>query len=142
MFSGSSSISSGILVHSLLSWYTFSAFDSLFLLSGKIVRLLESQLQNIGINALKFAQSRNDILNISADISASAQFTMADRYFISRSNDIVQQLDNAFAQHQYVEATRVLCDFIWNEFADWHVEVTFCFLLYSNFDILFLVFPR
>lgn len=52
-----------------------------------------------------------------------ADWSLADSYIWARLNAVVSDVERLFANHQYGEAGRQIYDFIWNEFADWYVEI-------------------
>ena len=50
-------------------------------------------------------------------------YTLADRWIISRYSRLVAEVDRLMESYNYGEAGRQIYDFVWNEFADWYVEI-------------------
>jgi len=49
--------------------------------------------------------------------------TSADRWVLARQARIIREVARLFDGHQYGEAGRQIHEFLWNEFADWYLEV-------------------
>ncbi|MDR0690496.1 MAG: valine--tRNA ligase, partial [Streptococcaceae bacterium] len=47
-----------------------------------------------------------------------------DRFILSRLNETIEKVDENFERFEFGEAGRVLYNFIWDEFADWYLELT------------------
>jgi valyl-tRNA synthetase len=47
-----------------------------------------------------------------------------DRWILSRLSGLVANVQRLFDTHQYGEAGRQIRDFLWDEFADWYVEIS------------------
>ncbi len=52
------------------------------------------------------------------------QFTLADRWILSRTDDLTESVTRLFEAYQFGEAGRQIRDFLWDEFADWYVEMS------------------
>jgi len=50
-------------------------------------------------------------------------WTLADSWIWARLNELVREVERLFSNYQYGEAGRQIYEFIWNEFADWYVEI-------------------
>lgn len=50
-------------------------------------------------------------------------FTLADRWIISRFNRTVAEVSQNLEKYELGEAARALYEFIWNEFCDWYIEM-------------------
>jgi valyl-tRNA synthetase len=50
-------------------------------------------------------------------------YTVADRWIMSRYQQLVSDVDRLMRGYNYGEAGRQIQDFIWSEFADWYVEI-------------------
>ena len=50
-------------------------------------------------------------------------YTVADRWIMSRYQQVVADVDRLMTGYNYGEAGRQIQDFIWSEFADWYVEI-------------------
>ncbi|MFL1695925.1 valine--tRNA ligase [Weissella kandleri] len=59
-----------------------------------------------------------------AELPARDQMTLADRWILSRLNQTVENVTNNFDKFEFGEAGRALYNFIWNDFADWYIEMT------------------
>ena len=46
-----------------------------------------------------------------------------DRWIISRLNRVAGQVERFMGEYNFGEAQRVIHDFMWGEFADWHIEL-------------------
>lgn len=51
------------------------------------------------------------------------EYTMADRWIISRVNSVAKSVTRLLDGYDLGEAGRQLYDFIWNEFCDWYIEM-------------------
>jgi valyl-tRNA synthetase len=49
---------------------------------------------------------------------------LAERYICSRCHEVVQDVSLSLDKFHFSEAGRVIYDFLWDEFADWYIEVT------------------
>jgi len=47
----------------------------------------------------------------------------SDRWILSRINRITKQVDKAVKTYNYAEASRLIYDFFWSDFADWYIEL-------------------
>jgi valyl-tRNA synthetase len=53
-----------------------------------------------------------------------ARLTLPDRWILSRLTGLIGNAQRLFDSCQYGEAGRQMLDFLWNEFADWYVEIS------------------
>ncbi|MBR6755474.1 MAG: valine--tRNA ligase [Peptococcaceae bacterium] len=51
------------------------------------------------------------------------EYTLADRWIISRLNSVAKSVTRLLDAYDLGEAGRQLYDFIWNEFCDWYIEM-------------------
>lgn len=51
------------------------------------------------------------------------EYTLADRWIISRLNQRAGEVDQLLERYDLGEAAKVLYDFIWDEFCDWYIEL-------------------
>ena len=51
------------------------------------------------------------------------ELELADRWILSRLNRTVESVDAAMDAYNFAEASRLLYDFFWSDFADWYVEL-------------------
>ncbi len=61
---------------------------------------------------------------IKAGLPPTAEMDLPARWIISRLNRLVASVDNLFGIYQYGEAGRQIRSFLWDEFADWYIEVS------------------
>ena len=54
----------------------------------------------------------------------AADFTLADRWILSRYARTVRDVTNNIDKFELGEAARMIYEFIWNEFCDWYIELT------------------
>ncbi len=50
--------------------------------------------------------------------------SLMDKWIISRSNRLVQEVTRLFEAYQFGEAGRQIQEFLWNEFCDWYIEMS------------------
>ncbi|NJN68641.1 MAG: valine--tRNA ligase [Chloroflexaceae bacterium] len=55
--------------------------------------------------------------------ASSDALTLADRWILSRYHRLVADVDRLLEGYNFGEAGRQIHDFLWNEFADWYIEV-------------------
>lgn len=53
-----------------------------------------------------------------------AEYSLADRWIISRFNRAVMEVTRNLERYDLGEAGRTLYEFLWNEFCDWYIEIT------------------
>lgn len=73
--------------------------------------------------------ARYVIMNLADDTKATlptdlSQLSLADKWILSRLNDTVAKVTQDFDKFEFGEAGRALYNFIWNDFADWYIEMT------------------
>ncbi|EJF33801.1 valyl-tRNA synthetase [Weissella koreensis KCTC 3621] len=72
--------------------------------------------------------SRYVIMNLDDDtevkIPAKTDLTLADKWILSRLNQTIATVNQNFDKFEFGEAGRTLYNFIWNDFADWYIEMT------------------
>lgn len=49
--------------------------------------------------------------------------TLADKWILSRYNQTVAEVTRLMERYDFGEASRVLYEFIWNEYCDWYIEI-------------------
>ncbi|WP_204122703.1 valine--tRNA ligase [Lacticaseibacillus mingshuiensis] len=52
-----------------------------------------------------------------------ATFDLSDQWLFARLNDTIAQVTDLFDKFEFGEADRALYNFIWNELADWYIEM-------------------
>lgn len=73
-------------------------------------------------NASRFVIST--LPNAPAKANAPADYTLADRWILTRLEQLIRDVDRLFTAHQYGEAGRQIYEFFWSEFADWYLEIS------------------
>ncbi|WP_099088386.1 valine--tRNA ligase [Weissella cibaria] len=73
--------------------------------------------------------SRYVIMNLDDDTKAElpadlSVLTLADKWILSRLNETIASVTKNFDKFEFGEAGRSLYNFIWNDFADWYIEMT------------------
>jgi valyl-tRNA synthetase len=63
----------------------------------------------------------NEALAKVADKSAG---NVTDRWILTRLNETIERVTDNFDRFEFGEAGRALYNFIWDEFADWYIELT------------------
>jgi valyl-tRNA synthetase len=49
--------------------------------------------------------------------------TLVDRWIVSRSNRLIEDVNRLIESYQFGEAARQIQEFLWNEFCDWYIEM-------------------
>jgi valyl-tRNA synthetase len=52
-----------------------------------------------------------------------SNLSLADRWILARTAQLIRDVDRLFQGYQYGEAGRQVYDFFWSEFADWYIEI-------------------
>lgn len=55
--------------------------------------------------------------------AARAEYTLADKWILSRTQDVVKDVTELLGKFELGEAGRSIYDFIWGEICDWYIEV-------------------
>ena len=56
------------------------------------------------------------------DVEMESDLTLVDSWVLSRLNQVIEDADMYYEKYEFGEASRVLYNFIWDEFASWYVE--------------------
>jgi valyl-tRNA synthetase len=51
------------------------------------------------------------------------QYTLADSWIWARMNELIRSVERLFDAYLFGEAGRQIYEFLWNEFADWYLEI-------------------
>jgi len=51
------------------------------------------------------------------------EYSLADRWILSRLQSVVREVDRALTEYKFNEAAHVLYQFTWHEFCDWFIEL-------------------
>lgn len=49
---------------------------------------------------------------------------VGDCWILSRLNKMIKDVNNAYEEYSYINATRSIKSFFWDEFCDWYIEIT------------------
>lgn len=96
---------------------------------GNDMRIREEKLEasrnfaNKIWNASRFILMNISGLDFTSIKRQDLNYTLADRWMISRLNRVIGSVDQALAVYNFGEASKVLYDFIWSEFCDWYIEL-------------------
>jgi len=76
-------------------------------------------------NAARFVIMNLDIGYQRLDIGliSHIQYSLPDRWILSRLNHLIATMDRLFAAYQYGEAGRQAYEFLWGEYCDWYLEM-------------------
>jgi valyl-tRNA synthetase len=75
-------------------------------------------------NAGRFLQMKFNEAEASFDaILPENQYTIADKWILSKLNTAIKQIDENIDNYKVTEYAKVLYDFIWKDFCDWYVEI-------------------
>jgi len=74
-------------------------------------------------NASRFILMNTEGLDFNKIDPDELDYTLADRWIISRLNRVTRDIEKAFSKYNFGEASKVLYDFIWSEFCDWYIEL-------------------
>ncbi|GAB4474361.1 MAG: valine--tRNA ligase [Anaerolineales bacterium] len=55
--------------------------------------------------------------------ASAPQWTLADSWIWARLQAVIRDVERLFQSYQFGEAGRTIYDFLWNEFADWYLEI-------------------
>jgi valyl-tRNA synthetase len=65
-----------------------------------------------------------NLANVAPEPVEEGQWTLADRWIVSRFNRTVKEADAALAAYRFDQYAKICYDFFWNDFCDWYVEVS------------------
>jgi valyl-tRNA synthetase len=57
-------------------------------------------------------------------LSGELEFNAADRWIVSRLNEVAAEVDTAFREYRFDLAAQAIYSFTWNEFCSWYVELS------------------
>ena len=57
------------------------------------------------------------------DKAPCADYTLADRWILSRYNYTVREVTRLLENYEIGESSRIIYEFVWNEFCDWYIEI-------------------
>jgi len=80
----------------------------------------------IDISLSSLSSSELSTLIVSRHLTSSeiSSYQLAERYIISRCHEVCGEVTKQLESHLFAEALKSVSDFIWDEFADWYLEVS------------------
>ena len=71
--------------------------------------------------------SRFVIMNLEGfeynDIDLSGEKTLADKYILTKLAKTIEDFERLFEKYEFGEASRILYNFVWEEFCSWYIEI-------------------
>ena len=71
--------------------------------------------------------SRFVIMNLEgfeySDIDLSGEKTLADKYILTKLAKTIEDFERLFEKYEFGEASRILYNFVWEEFCSWYIEI-------------------
>ncbi len=55
--------------------------------------------------------------------SSDIDYELADKWILSRLNNLILELDKQYKVYDFSKASKALYEFFWSEFADWYIEL-------------------
>jgi len=74
-------------------------------------------------NAMRFVSRYADGSSVGTNLDPT-QFTLEDRWIISRLNATITESNTMMGKFEFGEALRVIHDFLWGEYCDWYIELS------------------
>jgi len=95
---------------------------------GRDIRLSEARIEgyrnfmNKIWNAARFSLPYLDSYKDRAGLSEFSDFTLPERWVMSRLNRTVQEVHSSIQSYRFNDAAQALYTFAWHEFCDWYIE--------------------
>jgi valyl-tRNA synthetase len=104
--------------------FTLAAFAA----QGRDIRLSEERIAGYRNFANKiWNASRFTLSNLQGfdprNPMGKAEFTLADKWILSRVNRTIEEVRQALDSYRFNEAASALYHFLWHEFCDWYIEL-------------------
>ena len=97
---------------------------------GNDMKLSDDKLQGSRNFGNKLWNTARFVVSTGAAAAEAAAFvpeekdlTLAERWILSRVNQVTSEVTRLLEEYQFGEAGRLLYDFTWGEFADWYIEI-------------------
>jgi len=74
-------------------------------------------------NASRFILMNLEDLDYEEINEEELKLNLADKWMLSRTNEVTQKIDEAMERYSFGEMSKSLYDFIWNEYCDWYIEI-------------------
>nr|WP_240452998.1 valine--tRNA ligase [Acholeplasma equirhinis] len=71
-------------------------------------------------NITRFVTMNIDDINVKIDAS---KLTMIDKWILTRLSNVIEDADKFYDKYEFNEVSRVLQNFVWDEFASWYLEL-------------------
>lgn len=102
-----------------------------------LISLITGQGQDIKLTKDKITEARNFtnkiwnatrfiLMNVEGkiDLSLPKDLSMADKWIISRYQNLIKDVTDLIESYDIGEAVRKIYDFLWGEYCDWYVEIS------------------
>lgn len=66
----------------------------------------------------------NSLTTVDAGTTEELEWTLADSWIWARTQELVRDTERLFQNFQYGQAGQLIYDFLWNDFADWYLEIS------------------
>jgi valyl-tRNA synthetase len=105
--------------------FTLAAFAA----QGRDIKLSEERISgyrnfaNKIWNASRFSLMNMEGYNEGLIDEEGIEYTVSDRWIISRLNRTIEQVRNALENYKFNEGAHFLYQFVWHEFCDWYIEL-------------------
>jgi len=74
-------------------------------------------------NATRFALMNLEGHDCGQDASQPMDFSDADKWIVSRLQQAISEVHEAFAAYRFDQAARAVYEFVWDEYCDWYLEL-------------------
>ena len=74
-------------------------------------------------NAGRFLSMKLDEAGIKADPLPNEKLSLADKWILSRYNTTIKECNQALDNYKVTDYSKLLYNFIWNDFCSWYVEI-------------------
>ena len=58
-----------------------------------------------------------------SDIDLTGEKTLADKYILTKLAKTIEDFERLFEKYEFGEASRILYNFVWEEFCSWYIEI-------------------
>jgi valyl-tRNA synthetase len=105
--------------------FTLAAFAA----QGRDIKLSEERISgyrnfaNKIWNAARFSIMNLEGYNESLIDKGNIEYTLCDRFILSRLNSVIDQVKDALEHYRFNEGAHILYQFVWHEFCDWYIEL-------------------